>query len=123
MSAPFTVSAKARDLTFQFEDSCNCCCGSSKATPRPNAHVYVNSRGFVVEFDPRKAEDERESLKRCVANLQQIIGEMAEAHSKDKQEMLREIERNVVQLHPQSPAPITAGMVTRIISLIKTPWA
>jgi hypothetical protein len=119
MSAPLSVSGHARDLNIQLNDSCNCCCFQWRRRVNPEMQVYVNSYGEVVRFDPRKAADETEALRRCVSNLQAIIGEMADARSKDRVEILAEIDRRIVELKADSPTPITLEMVQGMLDIVK----
>lgn len=110
-------SVVARDLSLRV-DGCNCC-GWGKA-PAPDTRVYVNSRGDVLVFDPKKTADEREAMRRTLSNLHHVIEDMAKAREKDKEEILRKIEREVVPLKPESPTPpvVTLGMIARISNLL-----
>lgn len=118
MSAPLSVTGQARDLNIQLNDSCNCCCFQWRRRTNPDTQVYVSATGDVVRFDPRKAADETEALRRCVSNLQHIIGDMAEARDKDRKDILAEIDRRIVQLKADDPQPITIEMVQQMLSLV-----
>lgn len=118
MTAPFTVNPKieARDVTFEFHDSCNCCCWEDK--PNLQGRAYVDSKGLVQPFDPKKASDERESLKRSISHLQQIIANMAEEQAKDKEEVLKIIAERVTPLTPSDPKPMTFQMILDMLPFV-----
>lgn len=110
-------SVEARDLTLRV-DGCNCCGWGKSATP--DTRVYVNSRGEVLIFDPKKTADEREALRRTLSNLHKVVADMAKSREKDKEEILAKIDREIVPLKPESPVPpvVTLGMIARISKLI-----
>lgn len=117
MTAPFTIAPKARDLTLQLNDSCNCCCWSRH--PSPKTMVYVNAGGEVVEFDARKADEQRAALARSIENLTRIVNEMAVQQRKDPATVMDSIKREVVTLDPSSPVPLTLGMIERVRIIVK----
>ena len=118
MTAPFTVNPKvqARDVTFEFNDSCNCCCFGSK--PDLKKMAYVDSKGVVQPFDPRKAADEREAMQRSISHLQQVIANMAEERKADKEAVLKSIAERVTPLTPSDPKPLTFQMVLDMLPFI-----
>lgn len=118
MSAPLSVTAQGRDLNIQLHDSCNCCCFQWRRKTNPDTQVYVNSSGDVSRFDPRKAAGDAEALRRCVSNLQHIIGDMAEARDKDRKDILAQIDLKIVLLKADDPQPITIEMVQQMLSLV-----
>lgn len=121
MSAPLSVAARGRDLRIEVTDSCNCCCCiPMRKAPAPTTPVYINSIGEVVRFDPRKADDERVALRRCVSNLQRHIEALASEAKRDKAELQAEIERRIgVTLAEESPPDVTLSLAMRINSAIK----
>jgi|GEM_PF-2396453 len=121
MATPLSVSAHARDLNIQLNDSCNCCCFQWRKRVNPDTQVYVNSYGEVVRFDSKKADDETESLKRCVSNLQHIIARMAEDRARDREEVLREVDARIVKLREDEPQPVTIDMIRRILQVVERP--
>ena len=107
-------STKARDLYIDVYDNCNCCCFQWRRRVNPNTLVYVNERGEVVKFDPRRADSEREALRTSISNLLSILAIMAEERQKDREVILQEIERSVTPLQGENPPMLTLSMVRQI---------
>ena len=81
--------------------------------------VYVNAGGEVVEFDARKADEQRAALARSIENLTRIVNEMAVQQRKDPATVMDSIKREVVTLDPSSPVPLTLGMIERVRIIVK----
>lgn len=112
------VEPKARDLTFEFNDSCNCCCWNFRRSPRSSTPVYVNSLGEVSKFDSKKAVDIKTAINRSLSNLQVQLKRIAEDHDLDGEDIIAEVERrSMVDFHQDSK--LTLGQVERINSAVK----
>lgn len=108
-------STRARDLNIDVYDNCNCCCIKWKRRKlQPNTLIYINERGEVVKFDPRKADDEREALRTSISNLLSILAIMADERQKDRESILEEIEGRITPLRKDDPQPLTLDMVRQI---------
>lgn len=115
MSAPFTISPQARDLTLNLSDSCNCCCFAFRNSKK---QIFVNTKGDVVDFDPRKAISQTVALNQCVSNLSAVIGSMAESRRQHKSEVLARVNQEIVDLESEDPKPITLDMIRKILKVI-----
>lgn len=61
------------DLTFNFNDSCNCCMTCCCRKPSPNMDLYVNKTGELEKYKKSKARDKEISLKRSQGHLLEAI--------------------------------------------------
>ena len=120
MIPPITLTANTRARDVVLNDSCNCCCFASK---RPNCmrNVYISESGIVYPFDPKKADDEREALKRTISNLQRVIADLSMKNAMDNEKVMRHISQHIVHLDPVVPPLITYDMVSRIIGYVNSP--
>ena len=111
-----TIDTRARDVVLN--DSCNCCCWR-----RPNSmrNVYISSSGRVSVFDPKKADDEREALRRTVSNLQKIIAEISIKNARDHESVVRHINEHIVELRTEEPPLITFDIVRDILGCLHKP--
>lgn len=110
-----SVSPKARDINITFEDSCNGCCWCWRI---PNeTPVYITSQGKAVRFDPQKAYDEREAMKRCMSNLQHKIDAILKANALD-QEKSQEIMGRIKNLAPEDSPKLTLGTLDTINEML-----
>lgn len=117
MSYPFTITSDVRLRDVSVVDSCNCCCFGTRGASMPR-NVYVHSSGEISVFDPAKAENEREALKRSVSNLQKIINQILEQRQRDKEEVFEYIDRQIVSLNTEEPTHITFTEVSDILDYI-----
>lgn len=119
--AAVSVSPKARDISIELNNSCNWCCCFGWCRPvTDETRVYVNSRGEAEVFDPKKAADEREALRRCLSNLQKKIDEIAAASTKETEEVKAEFRRRFAEIEQkEDPAPLTLGALDRINAAIR----
>lgn len=121
MSVPIlgTFAARARDIPIEVESSCNCCWFKSSPV-RPSTFLYINERGEAVIFDPKKADDERQALRRCYSNLQKQVQEIAVENSYNSIKMQKEVEERVgIDFEEEPSTPPTVDLVLRINSAIK----
>lgn len=126
MSAPMSLSGKARDLNFNFNDSCNCECFGWvwRQATAPESQVYVHAKGLVEVFDKVKSGlDEAATVKRSMSNLKEIIMEMAHTSGRDPNQLLVELTGKVGLLDLNNPAHITIEMIKMISNIIKSPPA
>ena len=77
MSPPVQISPQARDINFDFNNSCNCCW--FKKRPNPNTPVYVNSNGDAAPFTTTN-HDRRKAIHRCISNIQLHVSQVAQSH-------------------------------------------
>lgn len=67
LPSPVSVSPQARDITFDFRDSCNCC---TSCKPRKPQAYYVNSQGQLEPYSTRKARyNTTQAFNRAISNL------------------------------------------------------
>lgn len=121
MTQPLSVNAQAqaRDVSFEFNNSCNCF-GWCKSGPSDNTQVYINSDGVAVKFDAKKATDEIEANRKTIERLLNRIDEMAEQHNKETEEVLKKLKTSSkVNLDPENPQPVSAGVVRRLNAAYK----
>lgn len=114
MSLPLGLNLQARDLNIDLHDSCNCCCFGWKKEVHPETPIYVNEHGEAVKFDRKKSTDERAALQKSIVNLQDTLKEMTERRKQDHEEVMTAIRREVVDLDPKKPTPLTLDMILRI---------
>lgn len=115
MSAPFTVNPRIRDITFEFDHSCNCI----GRRYDPDMQVYVNSKGQVVEFDINKVIDDQETMKKSIANLDIILNRMIEDRQWENQDIRENISQKIREMKRERFSPLTREMVEDIVDDIK----
>lgn len=112
------ISVHPRDVTIEFENSCNWCCWCCRRVT-DDTQVYVNSRGQAVIFDPRKAEDERESIRRTISHLNKKIEEVASRSRRETEAVRKELHEKLGKvLDEEAETPITLGLLERINAAI-----
>lgn len=109
------VDTKARDLTLNLHDSCNCCCFGRK--PSPKTRVYVKHTGEVVMFDAKKTKDTREAMLRCISNLNQIIENMKEEAKHSQIVALDNLKERVNSISDSYLFPITLEVVEEVMHI------
>ena len=123
MAGLMPVEGKIRDIQVDVSDSCNCCCFGwrvKKNTVPLQTHMYINSNGVAVVFDPKKAEDEMEALKRTVSHLKLIIEHNASATDKEVEDAHQAIQEHVgTRLDEEEPVRLTYHLIERINTAIK----
>jgi len=80
------VSVSPRDITFDFNDSCNCCIGCLcfHKKDSKNPRVYINTRGEVEPYSSKKARKNiDETFQRAVDNLELAIENNVKKFSDD----------------------------------------
>lgn len=119
MSVPLSVNAQAHDISLEFNNSCNCF-GWCKSTPSDDTHVYINSDGVAVKFDAKKATDEIEANRLTIERLLERIDNMAKQHEHDTEEVLQKLHSSSkLQLDPDNPQPVSAGIIKRVNNAYK----
>ncbi len=113
---PMSIQTKARDLTLNLHDSCNCCCfGKSKISPK--TRVYVKHTGEVVIFDERKAKNRQEAMLRCISNLNRIIENMKEGSLETQKAELDSLKERVNSISDSYLFPITLEIVEQVMEI------
>lgn len=69
------VNVNVRDVTFKFEDSCNCClsCLCISKKPSPQKLIYVNSRGELEAYKDKKVKDLSIAFTRSLMHLRETL--------------------------------------------------
>jgi len=123
MVTPVRIDPRARDISIELNNSCNCCCFGwlFRKVTREDTPVYVNSDGLAVKFDFKKMQSEIESLQRTVSNINRHIEQLAVKHEQDVQTAKQQIEKLAdVSLNEENPPQITLGMLERINAAIRS---
>ena len=116
MSDPLSIQTKARDLTLNLNDSCNCCCwGIRRINTR--TQVYVKQDGEVVIFDAKKAQNVRDAMARCMSNLNTIIENMKEESESAQKGALDQLKQRVMSADESPPSPITLGDIEEVMHI------
>lgn len=109
------VNATARDIKFDIQNSCNCCdCDEDEK-------VYVNSKGHVEKFDPKKAQDEREALKRSISHLRAIIEARESLYPRNSLKIERTLSESVGEITEDSPRHMSKAELQKIKKLLQSP--
>lgn len=114
---PLHVSAEARDITFDFQDSCNCLC--FKKPPSPDTRVYVNSQGIVSEFDLRRVSDEQTAIRKSIENLERIVKIMVENKEEEKNQILQTVSEKISNIKNRNNSSLTIEDVREIVREVK----
>lgn len=109
------VNATARDISFDFKDSCNCCSCDDEFP------VYVNTQGVVEKFNPQKAQDEREALRRSISHLRAIIESREDLHPKASIHMERSLSGTIGEIKEDSPRHMSYAELKKIKRLLDSP--
>ena len=107
------VQPQARDIIFDFKDSCNCC----GRRPDPTRQVYVSRRGTVETFKRSKAPDVDQAVRNALENVQSTIAEVAARYQADPAEVICRL-RDEHGIDLRRIAPLTAGTIHRINSAV-----
>jgi len=93
MAAPnLGINTNARDVTFTFQDSCNC--WGRARQPAAQVYVYVHNDGRVVPTKERKVYDDRTQM-RIRENMKTTIQRASKnAEIEDGQRVIRRVERH-----------------------------
>lgn len=116
MTPSLTLDTKARDLTLNLHDSCNCCCWGGRRFS-PKTQVYVRENGEVLVFDRSKAGNTKEAMARCVSNLERIITNMEMDSDRFKKEALEQLKKRVISTGESPPSPITLDLIKDVIKV------
>lgn len=116
------VNVAPKDIVIEVNDSCNwCCCFGGGRIITEDTPVYITSTGKARIFDPQKAADERETLKRCLSNLQKKLDEISSQSNKNAEEVKTMLREKVGKLPTEAePAHVTVGIVERINEVIQS---
>lgn len=113
---PISIQTKARDLTLNLHDSCNCCCfGKNKMSPK--TRVYVKHTGEVVIFDEKKAKNRHEAMLRCISNLNTIIENIKEVSVESQKAELDSLKERVNSISDSYLFPITLEIVEQVMEI------
>lgn len=121
-----TTDSRARDITFTFEDSCNCCCFKWRVRGRPseNTPVFVQDYGVVERYNPRKTQNEIVAIKRSISNLQKRLEYVSQVHQRHYPQIMDQIETDLGEnLSEDRQEPLTYGYIERINELLKKIFA
>lgn len=116
MTGDLSIQTTARDLVLNLNDSCNCCCWKGKKLS-PKTHVYVNQSGEVQVFDPKKAEDTRIAMARCLSNLSVIMDNMSDDIEGKQKEALIALKKRVIKNDENPPSPITLEIIEDVLRI------
>lgn len=115
----FQISPSARDITFNFYDSCNCCCCISKPPlDMIKSQIYVNKFGEVVPFDVARSKDVNLDMQKTAFRLECLIKSMSEDRKKDHEELIKKVDGSICPLRSPTPVFVTLGMVQRMVELV-----
>lgn len=110
---------RARDITFEFNNSCNCCRPLKKRPLSDDTPMYVHASGEAELFSVRKTKDELESIRRSISVLREIICENSILAEKDIEEVSSKIENEIgTCLHDEPPPHVTLGTINKIKTVI-----
>ena len=116
MNGTINIQPKARDLTLNLNDSCNCCCwGNRRLSTR--TQVYVKEDGEVVVFDAKKAKDTREAMAKCMSNLTAIMENMKQEMESAQKGALDQLKQRVMSADESPPSPITLGDIEEVMHI------
>jgi len=113
------LSVTVRDLRFDFTNSCNCC-------GEDDPLVYVNTRGGVEKFDPRKAQDERGALARSLEHLTAILDARSESHKSDPNVLRRSLSGSIAEFSDEKAQHMSYSTLKKIKRFMDNPgslWA
>jgi hypothetical protein len=114
------VNARARDFhfTLDLDDSCNCC--RRRHRVHDDLHVYIHSDGRAEPFTPKKAHSPSIALARCVTNLSEVIGALAELEGEDPKTVRQEFTAQTgIDLNPKRAQEISLGDLRAINAAVK----
>ena len=92
MSLPgsLQISPQARDITFSFRDSFNCC----RSCRTPDDRYYINSRGQLERYKVRKANGSPEqAFERAMKHLNATMERKLETFDGDPDIFARKVDR------------------------------
>lgn len=109
-----SVTPSARDITFDFNNSCNCCLFRKKLSP--STPVYVNTNGEAVVFTERKNKDQH--IQRCISNIQLHMQQVAKASHQEVPSDLESI-RKLTGVQLSLDKPPTVEDINKINEAVK----
>ena len=116
-----SMQNKARDISFNFADSCNCCCmGGGKKEADDRTVVFVRRDGTLEQFNPKKAGDTLEAAQLTLQRLKDRVEGATADSPRPSQDIVRLVEREtgVSLRHRTTPSLVTLGTVKKIESVV-----
>jgi len=86
------ASASARDLTFNFDNSCNCCW---RRQPAPSTPVYVDKHGEVRRFNFSVKAADQQAIIRSVDHIKSVVNHQALEKKADGEQVWKIVEAQV----------------------------
>lgn len=104
LPSPISVNPQARDIVFDFRDSCNCCTSCKPGSPQA---YYVNSQGQLEPYKLRKAmHDTSQAFTRALSHLNATLERRVISFDGDPSVFQRKAESILASIHAiQSISP------------------